>query len=234
MPSQADIDRLIDLYAPEELHPDLQPYVRETSQIGRVLHHPLLIHVMFSEPLHRLANRQYVSKKEAVAKALAAGDYHRIMWLYERPYRLDALLAHRDAMLAADADAFWVTFSALWRDCENVHESFNDWDGLWREPDAYRAMTLEERSALKAMPETITVWRGGFDASIVEGLSWSVSRERAEWYAHRFANGNDRTPVLARAVIRRDDVRAYLTGRNEEEIVALSEHLKDIETTHLA
>lgn len=232
MATQEDVDRLLDLYGPEELHADLSRYVFTDPSLGQVLKHPLVFHVPFFDGMNRLANRQYAAKSERIARLLEEKQYSHIMWMYERPYRLQALMEHEEAMRRHDEAGFWITFSALWRDNEFPYESFDEWRAFWEEPGSRAAMSLEERAELTRMDERFTIYRGGTAVNATTGMSWTIDREKAVWFAQRWSDRRD-PPVLATGTIRREDVRAYLIGRNESEIVALPETVQGVTTQRL-
>jgi ribosomal protein L22 len=94
-----------------------------------------------------------------------------------------------------------------------------EWLEIWREPCSkrYRAMCRSERVRLAKLPEIVTVWRGVSHKDAVEGLSWTLRRDKAEWFARRSAHG--KKPLLAKGSIIKSAVFAYFSGRKEAEIV---------------
>ena len=88
--------------------------------------------------------------------------------------------------------------------------------------DRHHVMTIDERKALAKLPEVITVHRG-FALRNRKGLSWTLGRAKAEWFARRQALFlSKKKGVRARVVsgvCSRADVIAYFTGRKEEEIL---------------
>jgi hypothetical protein len=74
------------------------------------------------------------------------------------------------------------------------------------------------KAAMK-MPETLTLWRGCWP-EFAEGLSWTLDRERAEWFAHRFDFGeHEGKGTLYEITIPYELVLAQFNGRNEDEYV---------------
>lgn len=68
--------------------------------------------------------------------------------------------------------------------------------------------------------EPVEVFRGSF-ASHKRNLSWTTSRERAEWFAGRGdMAGKGRKMRVYRTVVPADRIYAHHTGRGEDEIVA--------------
>lgn len=64
-----ELDALFDAFEVVDLHPDLIPHVYE-GQLGRILHHPLVIDPFFAPHMHKMANRQYEAKLAMVAALL--------------------------------------------------------------------------------------------------------------------------------------------------------------------
>ncbi len=85
-------------------------------------------------------------------------------------------------------------------------------------------MEADERRALAALPDPVPVFRGYARDGCERGLSWTTERERAEWFAHRFAglDGEPQARVTVGAVPKAK-VIAYLLGRQENEVLALPE-----------
>lgn len=226
----------------EGLDEDLQPYLRTPSPFGAgtvMLHHPLLIDIGPMEQyqpdmLDMFVNARYRHQRQAVDAAFASGNWSRYVFGHERPYRLEALLRAAEAGLRDDPAAFWPLLAETWIDSENIREMRDAWLDLWGSdvPERERVMDEEERAALAALPETVEVWRGVGHEDAVHGLSWTVDRDKAAWFARRFAVDQRRTPYLAFGRVAKADVLAYFLSRAESEIVALPEsvELTDVET----
>ena len=70
------------------------------------------------------------------------------------------------------------------------------------------------------LPDEVTIWRGGSGGLdlFLSGLSWTMDRDCACWFAMRFADIYP-PPRVVRATVRRAQVLAHLTGRGEDEIL---------------
>jgi hypothetical protein len=90
-------------------------------------------------------------------------------------------------------------------------------------------MTEQEQLELAALPKTFTVRRGigTQHKRAIDGLSWTLSREKAEWFAVRRAGKG----YLVEGRVRREDAFALLNGRDEKEIVTASVSDKKIART---
>ena len=54
----------------------------------------------------------------------------------------------------------------------------------------------------------------------MHGLSWTLDREKALWFANRWLCFKRRRPIVLQTVVRKMDVVAHFAERNEQEIAA--------------
>ena len=211
---------------PEPLHPDLQPYLFSDDRFGPYLKHPLVFSIPHMEAINPLVNRQYIGKLAAVERATEDGDWELIVSLHERPFRVDAFIEVCGMMTDAD---YWSTLAWLWRDSENIREFPEAWHGLWASdrPGREQSMSEEEREALAAMPDEITVYQG-HTSERDDGWSWTTELRVAEWFANRFALLEGDTPMVSTGVVSKAEVIAYFTARSESEIVVDRAAVRDI------
>ena len=85
---------------------------------------------------------------------------------------------------------------------------------------------MEEQASLKGMPSLFPVWRGVGFRGRTQGLSWTVDRDKAVWFAQPFDHGRGK---LIHGEVRRRDVHAFFQG-DESEIVASEVKIFNIET----
>lgn len=215
----------------EPLHPDLAEYLEESGFMGPVLKHPLVFDIPYMSMLAWRANDQYEYKRQALAEAMDKGDWHTVVWLHERPYRVAALMEIRKDLRGRE---YWELLSAVWTDSENIWQNMRDWKTLLtsRKPGRQYMMDWGERRALENKPAVFPVWRGFNTGGTKRGWSWTTSKDKAEWFARRLLQDDER-PVLAEARVPKSRVIAYLTGRNEKEIVVDPRFLTDVSTTEL-
>lgn len=206
----------------EPLNPDLVPYLEEaTDQMPwPMLRHPLVYCVPYFGG--GFANRQYEYKTQAIEQAEAAEDWGRIVWLYERPHRLQALLDY-----VIGYDDFGVPLPlkdvpeedrrlamAVWMDSENISQYLGQWRDLFRGLPDDQTLLVEGPDDLvsyEGLPDLVRVYRGGGDDSF---LSWSLDRAVAEKFAQR--SGRE----VRERLLRKSDIFACLTGRGEAEVLA--------------
>lgn len=212
---------LLDLLTRDEpLHPDLEECLVMTG-FGRMVHHPLVIE---HAPRPALVNVRYEAKRQALLEAMREGEWSRVIWLHERPYRLDAFMQIEDDL---DDDEYWSLLADIWIDSENIWQNTDQWRQLFESRRSGSPMTDEEEAALAAMPDPIPVYRGGVEDANEYGLSWTTDRERAEWFAVRMT-ADDEVGVVLEGMVAKKDVAAYFTGRGENEIVVFDADLVDV------
>jgi glycerol kinase len=154
-------------------------------------------------------------------------NWHGIVALYERPYRLHAFLQIRDNLTDKE---FWEIVGWIWIDNENIYQNFNEWHRLWssNRTNRHLCMSEEEQQVIKSFSETITIWRGVRGKKYTRGLSWTIDRDKAIWFAKRFSSKN--AVLLIEGTVKRTHVLAHFIGRNEQEIVALPKNVEKIST----
>lgn len=238
-----DIDarrrELEELFGEDELHPDLVPYVEAHPTFGRVLRHPL-VYIMYFHPLEqRRANKMLTAKREHIAQLASERKWNSIMWLYERPYRIDAFVKYAPRM---SNRVYWRTLGELWTDCENMHQSYVEWSDalhcgrrernwLMGPPDDSDRVRWRE---LRRTSHPLLVYRGWAGRLGRDGFSWTLSQERARWFARRFAGEEHRgAPHVVTGIVDARNVIAYFNARGEEEVVLLPEDVIDVKVVDL-
>lgn len=97
---------------------------------------------------------------------------------------------------------------------------------LFRSVSPEYLMDRRDWQKYQSLEDTVTVYRGvaSADKGNIKALSWTLDRNTAEWFAHRF--GKDGTVYTAQ--IKRDDIYAYFSGRKESEVIVDPDRLKKI------
>jgi hypothetical protein len=204
------------------LHPDLAPYVEDLT-MGRCLRHPLVYQIPLVMPGQ--ANAAYEAKKRQAAEALEQGNHHTYVFIHERPYRFERMryvLATQG--LDIETEEPWHLLRDVWIDSENVWQHFEEWADLFADENAHRMMLETEREALALLPEVVEVYRGVQMEVNEEGLSYTLDKDRALWFATRWPDDTERAVIVAK--VRREHIVALLTTRNENEVLVLPEHVE--------
>lgn len=196
----------------EPLHPDLLPYFEEEGALGPQLRHPLVYQVPFFT--NGTANAYYKQKVKAIEDALAEKNYSKVVYLHERPYRIQAFLDVMESMEDAD---YWKLLSSIWTDTENSWQNFEMWNALLRSPrpERHNLMDEEELNHLASLPDEVVVYRGCVEGVNENGLSWTLDKTKAEFFANRFSKNG----IVLEKTINKDKIVAVFLGRNESEVI---------------
>lgn len=228
MPNDPDFMDLI--RSEEPLDPELEPWTYTDPQFGRCLKHPLVFEIGGVHP--GLANHIFRTKKAELHNALARGLWHTYVFLHERPFRSAALIQLKQlAEKRVSPEEFAKLVGQVWTDTENHHQTIAEWWLLWSFVDDMQLrrelMTDEEWQALTELPQTVTVYRGCVtDLNDTEGLSWTLDRDKAVWFANRFRElAGSGSPIVHVGEVNKNDILAYFQSRNEEEIVSDNVHV---------
>jgi hypothetical protein len=203
-----------------ELHRDLVPYLAEIEVLGEVLKAPLVFLVPYLPAMARLANEMYRTKTEGIRRAAAERNWHKIVWLHEKPYRLRAFLSICERL--SDQE-YWEALGGIWIGTENLHDDQEQWLGALTTQRPGRARWLmddADRATLAELDEEVTIYRGFAQPGGYRAPSWTLSRSRAKWFANRAAlTSPDRRGYLATTRLPKSRVLAYTNGRGEREIL---------------
>lgn len=217
--------------------PELEPELAgmfESLKHFPVIRHPLLFAVPYQAHLNEMYNLQFRMKKSLIADMMAAGRFTSVLLHVERAYRVQFFADMRDKF--ADKD-YWETLAWVWSDSENLWQHRDLLEELIEEdrPGRQSMMNEGEQKFLASMPKTFRVYRGHQDNNR-DGWSWSLSATRAAWFARRFATeggwrekdllSHFRAKVVT-GTVRRQDVVAYIAGRNEYEMIVSPEQVSD-------
>ena len=85
----------------------------------------------------------------------------------------------------------------------------------FRNADKACLMEKEDYEHYMSLPEKVKVYRGVSEYKYEKGLSWTQSKEKAEWFSQRYgAKG-----YVLEGEIDKEHIFAYFNGRKEQEIV---------------
>jgi hypothetical protein len=208
----------------ERLLPELEPWVKD-GPLGLFLNHPLVQELTVRMDHAALVNKRYQFKVEAVKKATEAKDWNKVVYLHERPYRLEAFLEIKNKV----DEQYWNLLSTVWIDSENIWQHIRAWRKLWVAdvPNKQTAMDEAEQEAFADLPKTIKIYRGAKQHNI-RGLSWTLDRDKALWFAKRLKREAE-TMFLITATAQKKDVHAHLLGCGEREIIVARYKIDDQE-----
>lgn len=197
----------------KELHEDLKPYVEDGS-FGPMLRHPLVYQVPLG--ITGYANLYYEQKIKDVKDALDGKKYASYVWLHERPYRLQAFSEIEHLL---DDKEYWKLLGQIWVDTENAWANLKLWKKFFSSKRAFRdyLMDWDEQLAHQSLADVVTVYRGCEKGVNEDGISWTLKKEKAEWFATRFS----KVGKVLEMRIKKERIIAVFTGRNEFEVIIL-------------
>ena len=201
------------------LNPEIQRHVCKIDGSYRI-HCPLLITFGLTGHSAESINAAYMHKNAIGEKFLANIRFDPLasLVLIEKPYRLDAFLEIQDRL--SDAQ-YWRNLEFVFSMTEYVHESKTKWLSLLQSNQRYRPlmMTRKDRKAFENLPDTLTIYRGYQHGKYRHkmGLSWTLSKEKAIWFAHRRSTNG--SPKVVVGTCKKADVFCYTDDRNEQEII---------------
>ena len=163
-----------------------------------------------------------------IAKQIELSDnVHRLSMMLTKSYR-SAFLKY--TMEYMDVKDFSEYLADYWVSTESPNSDPNfskkQLVRMFAQADKRYLMTAEEYKKYFLLPETLTVYRGvtSYNARNIIALSWTLDRDKAEWFAHRFGENG----TIYEAEIDKKYVLAFFISRNESEVVVNPAHLQNI------
>lgn len=97
---------------------------------------------------------------------------------------------------------------------------------MFRKADPAVLMEEAELQRFRQLEDVVTVYRGvtSHNADNVLALSWTLDRDKAQWFAHRFGENG----TVYEAQISRQHIYAFLNSRGESEVIVDPRGLQDI------
>lgn len=222
----------------EELDPELKLWSYTDDSLGFTIKHPLVFSIIHHDALNHRMNKALRVKKEMRDSYSAEQNWHSYVFIHERAYRLWAFMKISDEI--TDDCAYWDLLGDIWTDTENAYQAYEDWEWMLssERPCRESMMSEEEQKFLVGLPDEIEIYRG-YNAQAdeephggLDGFSWTLDRQKAEWFAERFSSHRGQA-FVATALVSKEDVIAYFNDRNESEIIVLPEHVKIQDTREL-
>jgi hypothetical protein len=155
--------------------------------------------------------------------------------------RLDLFAEWWDSGEEVPVAEFYEVVRLVWSSAELPYRYDDVWPDLWEqmaaafEGDPKRRamlMTADELETHAALPDEVMIYRGfgewksehSHPSAMWEGYSWTLDRDRALWFAKRFAllHGKAR---LATAIVPRTCIIALLDERGEHEVIVVPEQI---------
>ena len=149
-------------------------------------------------------------------RQIEQGDVNQIIGLINKPYRLFYVKCCWDYMSDKDRAE---SLKFAWITSENTNHDVNvnrhDIQKMLREVKKEYFMSTSDFEKYKSLSDGLIVYRGIQHNAKEDGFSWTLSKEKAKWFASRF---NNHGKVVERKVQKKDIV-AYINDLNEQEII---------------
>jgi hypothetical protein len=164
-------------------------------------------------------HRDIETMEALAAKLLKEGNARHFVLCHTKAFRVYAL---RNALRKGGA---YIKDKDYWETLRMVYETNQNPSGYWhtfrrffasRRKNREYLMEPEERDLFRRLPDSFTVYRG-YSRFRGEGMSWTLDRRVADWFAHRRADWGQ--PRVITGVARRDDVLALLESAGEAEVL---------------
>ena len=121
----------------------------------------------------------------------------------------------------------------LWISCDYVNVdqviSKSKYVSLFKQADKSALMNGDEIQRISDLPDNITIYRGVNDITNhpVNGLSWTLDINTANWFANRFTKMEKCTASVYKATIKKEDILSYFD--EEKEVVVDYKKLEKVE-----
>lgn len=152
---------------------------------------------------------------------------YEIYMMTNKPYSLTFLKYASPYLSKAD---FSKILADAWIRSENpncdTNVSKSKLISMFKQADPHELMLEDELRQYEELDDTVTVYRGvtSHNAKNIKALSWTLDREKAEWFAHRFNEDG----TVYEAEIDKQHILALFNGRNELEVIVDPRFLMDI------
>jgi len=171
-------------------------------------------------------------KQRELDKAIDQENWDKVFMLIEKPFRLDWLNENVD-LIQDDKkyydflkDAYMLTEFPM-----NGFSSYRDLLDLFYAKDNPKLMMDKgELKLLNSLPKEVKIWRGVKVDDVLDddniGLSFTLNKDKAIWFAERFSQEGVSQPILIGAVVKKVDILSIFLNRDEEEVIVNPEDIK--------
>ncbi|MDA8753836.1 hypothetical protein N9N24_05000, partial [Candidatus Marinimicrobia bacterium] len=105
---------------------------------------------------------------------------------------------------------------------------------LHKTDNTHLMMDEEEQKVYDELPDMVKVYRGvglkddeELETDDELGISWSISKEKGEWFSNRFWNNG----YLIEGEVKKEHIYGYLNGRQEQEVIVEPRFIENIKIT---
>lgn len=178
-------------------------------------------------------------KQELLNEAINQENWDEVYMLLSKPYRLSWLEENYD--LITDEKAYYEFLKDAYVDSEFPMSGFYEYEDLlklfWHKNYPKLMMDKDELAFYNQLPNELTIWRGirvedELDEENI-GFSFTLDKEKAEWFAKRFSQDGRGTPMLIEAKVKKDKILSVFLNRGEEEVLVSPDNINIKEITEL-
>lgn len=157
--------------------------------------------------------------REQIKATIEETDLKGICLMMNKPYIL-TFISYIESMLSDEE--LGMILGTFWTAIENITGDSNVTGGEiveWFKRAAKKnLMNEEELLAYESLPEVVTIYRGvtSYNRKKEKALSWSLSHEKAVWFANRFSTGTGEVWTMT---VPKKRILCYFDGCNEQEVI---------------
>ena len=171
-------------------------------------------------------------KQGQLDEAIYQQNWDKVFMLIEKPFRLNWLEENID--LIKDDKQYYNFLKDAYMMTEFPMNGFSNYRDLlhllYAKDNPKLMMDKEELKLLNSLPNEVKIWRGVKVDDVLDedniGLSFTLNKDKAIWFAERFAQAGVSKAILIEAVVKRDDILSIFLNRDEEEVIVNPEYIK--------
>ena len=171
-------------------------------------------------------------KKQELDKAIEKQNWDKVFMLIEKPFRLNWLEENID--LIKDDKQYYNFLKDAYMMTEFPMNGFSNYRDLlhllYAKDNPKLMMDKEELKLLNSLPNEVKIWRGVKVDDVLDddniGLSFTLNKDKAIWFAERFSQAGVSQAILIEAVVNRFDILSIFLNRDEEEVIVNPEYIK--------
>ena len=171
-------------------------------------------------------------KKQELDKAIEKQNWDKVFMLIEKPFRLNWLEENID--LIKDDKQYYNFLKDAYMMTEFPMNGFSNYrdllDLFYARENSKLMLDKDELELLNSLPNEVKIWRGVKVDDVLDedniGLSFTLNKDKAIWFAERFSQAGVSQAILIEAVVNRFDILSIFLNRDEEEVIVNPEDIK--------
>jgi hypothetical protein len=171
-------------------------------------------------------------KQGQLDEAISQQNWDKVFMLIEKPFRLSWLEENID--LIKDDKQYYDFLKDAYMMTEFPMNGFSNYRDLlhllYAKDNPKLMMDKEELKLLNSLPNEVKIWRGVKVDDVLDedniGLSFTLNKDKAIWFAERFSQAGVSQAILIEAVVNRFDILSIFLNRDEEEVIVNPEYIK--------